>query len=94
MGNLLYIIAICLLLISYTLRSSYAAFIFAPSSLVIATAPESTEVKALLLSFDEINGIDKSNLKSSDTENCERNYSIKRWINGLKNGLKEEQYVF
>ena len=66
--NLVYAVAACLSLTLFPLLSSGADI--KPASVLVANKPaepvDSSEVKTLLLRLDEIKGMDKSDLKSTE----------------------------
>jgi len=61
-----YLMVICLLLAFHPYQSNAASSNAASSSLVDPKSAESAEAEALLLRLNEINTMDKSNLKSSE----------------------------
>lgn len=79
------IIASCILSVSIPVQSSAAT---AVSTSVVVTKPsEMEEVKALELRLNEINAMDKSNLKSSEKKNLRKEVrSIKHQLNELGGG--------
>ncbi len=77
----------CLSLTFYPLQSN-AATIAASSSLVVPKPVESAEAKALLLRLDEINAMDKSNLKPSEKKNLRIEVrSIKHQLTEMGGGI-------
>ena len=83
----LYLIATCLLL-SFNPLQSKAATTDPPASIIVVKPEVSAEAKALLLRLDEINTMDKTNLKSAEKKNLRMEVRvIERQLNGLSDGL-------
>jgi hypothetical protein len=78
----LYLMATCLSLTILPLQSK-AATTGASSSVVISTPVESAEAKVLLLRLNEINEMDKSNLKPSDKKN------LRKEVRSINHELRE-----
>jgi hypothetical protein len=77
----------CLSLTFFPVQSN-AATIAEPSSLVDPKPAEASEAKALELRLNEINALDKSNLKSSEKRSLRKEVkSIKHKLNELGGGL-------
>ena len=79
-------IALCLMTICLSLTfhplQSLAAHDAKPISLAISESSEAMKAKALLLRLDEINAMDKSNLKLSEKKN------LRTEVRSIKNQLK------
>lgn len=79
--------ATCLSLTFYPLQSN-ATTTVKPSSLVGSKLIESAEAKALLFRLNEINAIDKSNLKPADKKNLRTEVlSIKQQLRVISGGV-------
>jgi hypothetical protein len=72
----------CLSLTLIPLQSN-AATITKPSSSVATSPAEAAEVKTLLLRLDEINAMDKAELKSSEKKN------LRKEVKSIRHRLKE-----
>ena len=75
------LVTACLSLMFHPLAASNSTSA-ASSSLVIPKPTESTEAKTLLVRLDEINAMDKSNLKSSDKK------KLRMEVRSIKHQLK------
>jgi hypothetical protein len=76
------------LLLTVNPLQSKAAASDPPSSIIVIKPEETAEVKALLLRLDEINAMDKSDLKSAEKKNLRKEVRlIKHQLNGLEDGL-------
>ena len=62
---------------------SYAEATAASSSAIVSKIAESEKAKSLLIRLDEINTMDKSNLKSSDKRN------LRREVRSIRQQLRE-----
>lgn len=85
-------IAICFLAIFLSLTflplKSNAATTAVPTSLVVSKPAESTKAKVLLSRLNEINAMDKSNLKRFDKQNLRKEVrSIKNQLNSIGGGV-------
>src|SRR5688572_27137648 len=85
--TILYLMTACLLL-TFHPTQSHAAATTKPSTLVIPEPGKTVEAKALLVRLDEINAMDKSNLKSSDKRILRKEVrSIKKQLKDLSGGV-------
>jgi hypothetical protein len=76
------------LLLTVNPVQSKAAASDPPSAIIVIKPEETAEAKALLLRLDEINAMDKSELKSSEKKNLRKEVrSIKHQLNLLGEGL-------
>lgn len=85
-------IALCLmvtgLLLAFHPYQSKAATTAAPSTLVVPKSAESAEAKVLLQRLDEINTMDKANLKSSEKKNLRKEVrSINQRLRDIGGGV-------
>lgn len=82
-----YLTSACVLL-TFNPVQSYANITETTSSSVIPKSEKTAEAKILLLRLNEINAMDKSNLKSSDKRNLRREVrSIKQQLKELSGGV-------
>ena len=85
--NALCLMTACLSLTFYPLQSN-ASTAVSSSSLVVLKSAEATEAKILLGRLNEINVMDKSNLKPSDKKNLRNEVrSINRRLVGIGGGV-------
>jgi hypothetical protein len=76
------------LLVTFVPAQLNAATIDPPTGIIIVKPEESAEVKALLLRLDEINAMDKSDLKSPEKKDLRVEVrSIKHQLSELGDGL-------
>jgi len=78
-----YLMATCLLLAFNPYQSNAAASNAAPSTLVDPKSVESEKAEILLQRLNEINAMDKSNLKSPDKKN------LRKEVRSIKDQLRE-----
>ena len=76
------------LLVTFVPAQLNAAAIDPPTGIIIVKPEESAEVKALLMRLDEINAMDKSDLKSPEKKDLRVEVrSIKQQLSELGDGL-------
>jgi hypothetical protein len=83
MKKLIFSLIVSGLLLSLYPVQSNAASIDPPSSVIIVNTESSAEVKTLLLRLDEINSMDKSDLKSPEKKD------LRKEVRSIKQQLKE-----
>ena len=88
MKKLLFYLLTAGLLFPLTTVNSNGASTDPPSSIIIVKTEETAEVKALLLRLDEINAMDKSDLKSPEKKELRSEVrSIKSQLDEIGDGL-------